>query len=373
MNTLKAAGSSTLNLPKGSYIYSISASTPDSFAAISSDDSLRTFDSSSLKLLSVPAIKTHEEGVTCLKEYGHATEGGPQLLATAGRDGKARLWDVRSGSGKGQPVVEMETAKCVPVLSLACSAETNTIVAGTELASYQAAVVFWDIRSPKEPRLQYVESHNDDVTELQFHPLRNDIVLSGSTDGLVNIYDTNIADEEDALIQVINHGSVHHAGYLSEHAIYALSHDETFSIHPITNPDDPAQEPSPIQFGDVRQSLGCEYVVQILGGSQGRYIAAGNTTQQKLDLIPLVPNPKWQFDQENIWRLPGAHGEEIVRSIYLDEKSQAVFTGGEDGVVRAWRAGEGLLESREGSETPSTKASRAKDKRPKDKERFKPY
>ncbi|GAD98738.1 WD domain protein [Paecilomyces variotii No. 5] len=351
MNTLKAAGSSTLNLPKGSYIYSISASTPDSFAAISSDDSLRTFDSNSLKLLSVPATKTHEEGVTCLKEYGQATEGGPQLLATAGRDGKVKLWDVRSGSGKGQPVVEMETgkfellksmrftmtcigiAKHVPVLSLACSAATNTVVAGTELASYQAAVVFWDIRSPKEPRLQYVESHNDDVTELQFHPLRNDIVLSGSTDGLVNIYDTNIADEEDALIQVINHGSVHHAGYLSENAIYALSHDETFSIHPITNPDDPAQEPSPIQFGDVRQSLGCEYVVQILGGSQGTYVAAGNTTQQKLDLVPLVPNPKWRFDQENIWRLPGAHGEEIVRSIYLDEKSQAVFTGGEDGVV----------------------------------------
>lgn len=110
MNTLKAEGSSTLSLPEGSYIYSISASTPGSFAAISSDDSLRTFDARSLKLLSVPATKTHE-GVTCLKEYGHATEGGPQLLATAGRDGKVRLWDVRSGPGKSQPVVEMETGK----------------------------------------------------------------------------------------------------------------------------------------------------------------------------------------------------------------------------------------------------------------------
>ncbi|KAJ9204550.1 hypothetical protein DTO027B5_4947 [Paecilomyces variotii] len=371
MNTLKAEGSSTLSLPEGSYIYSISASTPGSFAAISSDDSLRTFDARTLKLLSVPATKTHE-GVTCLKEYGHATEGGPQLLATAGRDGKVRLWDVRSGPGKSQPVVEMETAKHVPVLSLACSAGTNTIVAGTELASYQAAVVFWDIRSPNQPRLQYIESHNDDVTELQFHPLHNNVVLSGSTDGLVNIYDTNITDEEDALIQVINHGSIHHAGYLSEHAVYALSHDETFSIHPTTNPDDPTQEPSPIQFGDVRQSLGCEYVVQIIGSSQGTYVAAGNTTQQKLDLIPLVPNPKWRFDQESIWRLPGAHGEEIVRSIYLDEKSQTVFTGGEDGIVRAWRAEDARSESRESSETPS-KSSRAKDKKPKEKERFKPY
>lgn len=47
--------------------------------------------------------------------------------------------------------------------------------------------------------------------------------------------------------------------------------------------------------------------------------------QQKLDLIPLVPNPKWRFDQESIWRLPGAHGEEIVRSIYLDEKVRHLF------------------------------------------------
>jgi hypothetical protein len=35
------------------------------------------------------------------------------------------------------------TAKNAAVLSLACRAETNTIVAGTELASSQAAVVFW--------------------------------------------------------------------------------------------------------------------------------------------------------------------------------------------------------------------------------------
>jgi WD40 repeat protein len=118
MNTLKAAGSSTLSLPEGSYIYSISASTPASFAAISSDDSLRIFDATSLKLLSVPAAKTHEGGVTCLKEYGIATGGGPQLLATAGRDGKVRLWDVRSGAGNGQAVVEMETGKFHLILGL---------------------------------------------------------------------------------------------------------------------------------------------------------------------------------------------------------------------------------------------------------------
>lgn len=114
------------------------------------------------------------------------------------------------------------------------------------------------------------------VTQLQYHPTRSNILLSGSTDGLVNIYDTTIADEDEALVQVINHGSVHHAGFLSEHAIFALSHDELFSVHPATNPDDAAQAPEPVQFGDLRDPLGCEYVAQLCLGAQGMYIAAGN-------------------------------------------------------------------------------------------------
>lgn len=112
--------------------------------------------------------------------------------------------------------------------------------------------------------------------QLQYHPTRPDIFLSGSTDGLVNIYNTTIADEDDALVQVINHGSVHHAGFLTEKTIYALSHDEVFSIHPATDPDEQTQEPDPVQFGDLRQPLDCEYIAQLCIGSQGPYIAAGN-------------------------------------------------------------------------------------------------
>lgn len=102
-------------------------------------------------------------------------------------------------------------------------------------------------------------------------------MLSGSTDGLVNIYDTTITDEDEALLQVINHGSIHRAGFLSEKAVYALSHDEVFAIHPMTDPDS-KDDPSPIQFGDLRQPLSCEYVVQTLAGNQGIFLAAGNAT-----------------------------------------------------------------------------------------------
>ncbi|KAH3009174.1 hypothetical protein KXW60_001498 [Aspergillus fumigatus] len=365
MHTLKATASSSLNLGPGNYIYSITPASPGSLAAIASDDSLRVFDAAGLGRVAVVAAKTHGNGgVTALRRYGSGRD--QQLLVTGGRDGKVKVWDLRAG--KGSAAVEMETARNAPVLSVACCSETNTVVAGTELVSSQAVVAFWDIRSPGTTRLQYVESHNDDVTELQYHPVRNNILLSGSTDGLVNIYDTTITDEDDALVQVINHGSVHHAGFLGERTIYALSHDEDFSVHPATDPDEQAEEPKPIQFGDLRQPLKCEYIAQLCTGSQSAYIAAGHKLDKRLDLVPLIPDP-WRFDQANLWRLPGAHGEEVVRSIYVDEQGHSVFTGGEDGFVRAWKP---VDEDETQGEYSSAKPSRPKEKK-REKERFKPY
>ena len=77
--------------------------------------------------------------------------------------------------------------KNIPILSLACDPGSHTVVAGTELDAYQASVALWlvttscysevlrgnilmfvfrDIRAPGNIRQQYVESHNDDVTEV---------------------------------------------------------------------------------------------------------------------------------------------------------------------------------------------------------------
>jgi WD40 repeat protein len=116
MHILQPAAASSLSLPASSYIYALSAASSSSeegrLAAISSDDSLRIFDSRSLKLLSVASAKTHE-GVTSLKEYrGDASGHGHGLLATAGRDGAIRLWDVRAaGQGLGKAAVEMKTGR----------------------------------------------------------------------------------------------------------------------------------------------------------------------------------------------------------------------------------------------------------------------
>lgn len=45
----------------------------------------------------------------------------------------------------------------------------------------------------------------------------------------------------------------------------------------------------------------------------------------------------WVLDRENTVGLPGAHGEEIIRSFCFFDEEQLVFTAGEDGNVKAWR------------------------------------
>jgi WD40 repeat protein len=193
MHNLQAVASSSLSLPADSYIYGITAAAPGTFAAISSDDSLRVFDAADLNRGAVVSSHTHDGGVTSLRSYA-----GESQLLTGGRDGKVRIWDVRTGG----PVVEMATGesmflfyvfspiflvllfyctcllflfgyplgefcrkdifvsikfwrsiRCIvtnaslarhsPVLSVACNPETNTVVAGTELVSSQAVVAFW--------------------------------------------------------------------------------------------------------------------------------------------------------------------------------------------------------------------------------------
>lgn len=63
--------------------------------------------------------------------------------------------------------------------------------------------------------------------------------------------------------------------------------------------------------------------------------------KQAFELVFLTRNqgqgPKWVLDRENSVGLPGAHGEDLVRSFCFYDEAQMVFTAGEDGNVKAWR------------------------------------
>ena len=101
--------------------------------------------------------------------------------------------------------------------------------------------------------------------------------MSGGIDGLVSIFDSEVQDEDESLLQVVNHGPIHKAGFLSSEAIYALSHDEQFSIHPVTEElGDHENGPPPRRFGDLRPVLSCDYVVDVFSVAGDVFLVAGS-------------------------------------------------------------------------------------------------
>lgn len=136
--------------------------------------------------------------------------------------------------------------------------------------------------------------NNDDITDVHFHPSRRNHLLSGGIDGLVSIFDTDVKDEDDSLLQVVNHGPIHRAGFLSDEVVFALSHDEQFSIHIVTsdaesaipfagslseNANPTTSDIPPVHFGDLRPVLNCDYVIDVLQVNGSAFVATGTHTR----------------------------------------------------------------------------------------------
>jgi hypothetical protein len=93
---------------------------------------------------------------------------------------------------------------------------------------------------------------------------------------LVSIFDTQIVEEEDSLLQAVNHGPVHKAGFLGVSDLYALSSDQNLALHSLTLEDTDTIEPSPNQLGDLRPLVPCEYVIDIFRTGPDHVVACGS-------------------------------------------------------------------------------------------------
>ncbi|KAF2269333.1 WD40 repeat-like protein [Lojkania enalia] len=341
--------SSDLDLPPNSYIYKILSTAPrqnpltyaipDQLAVISSDDSLRFLDPVSLKVLPDGIVKNVNHSVTCLERVD---DPHSNIVATAGRDGLINFWDKRVRN----KVVSIQSPKKL-ISSLVCNDPKNFVAIGIENPDDGPGVspIFvWDQRNVQKPQLELVESHTDTVTDLQLHPDLPTLLLSSSTDGLINIFDTSKPDEEDALYQVINHRSaVARAGFMFPTTnIYAMGTDETISFYALQSQKEDEEEPAPRIMGDVRKQLRCEYLAKMHWIGDEAFIAAGQHSEKYLDLVPVHKNIsagplQYEYDIEKSVRLSGAHGEEIVRDLFTDVHSETTYTCGEDGFVCAWK------------------------------------
>lgn len=314
----RCLGESTLDAPAGTYFYTLAQSGP-TFATIGSDDSLRLFDPS-LKLLH--AARPANAGISCLAPF---TNSG---FATAGRDTQVRCWDLRANAS----ATTISEPKGAGISALAC--HDSLIAVGTESTKEglgDVSVLLYDARNPSAPLRSFLECHTDSITQLAFHPTQPHVLLSGSTDGLVSLFDINEADEDDALQQVLNpRAAVHRAGFLSPTDVFVLTTDEHFAVYNLS-----AETPgSALDFGDARAALECTYVVDVVTSARPPAVVFGNHEREALGVAPLDEAQQWAFGPRI--ELPGAHGEEIVRDLLLLHAEGKAVSCGEDGKVKVW-------------------------------------
>ncbi|RPB04429.1 WD40 repeat-like protein [Choiromyces venosus 120613-1] len=391
---------SNLSTPAGTYIYALTPLSATHLAASTSDSSIITFSKPTLTLTTT--ISHAHTNVTSLTPY----PSSPQTLLTSGTDGLVKLWDLRC-----PPTASLasEIAVGAPVLCASANAQGG-IIAGTEMQERVSKVYVWDGRmlsgEDVKPTWVFAESHGDDVSFVGFAGEEEEAGgggsrwgVSGGMDGLVSVFDLRAGkagagdDDEKALWQVVNVGaSVHRAGFLDAGAggkgewVFGLSTDESLVLGCFDRtPGREEEEEGDVQggvagdVGDVRERLGCEYVVDVLrasgNGTTGGIVVAGNKEvgKQWVDLVPLRwAGSQWGFASEDKVRLQGGHGEEVCRGIWVDEESETVFTGGEDGLVKVWREETSREEGVSEGEKKERKEGR-RERRRREKERFKPY
>ncbi|KAK0555211.1 hypothetical protein OC846_001022 [Tilletia horrida] len=355
-------------------------------------------------------------------------------LYTPSTNGKIAIWDLRSQAlapvgelvGQGAPAPQFERGagsanKPAPAngpayLCAAASEDGYTLAAGTELRGTDAIIDIWDIRKPSEPLFSYCESHSDDVSSLAFCPSsaegyagpsssagsscspRTAILLSGSTDGLMSIFNTSVAqgDEDDAVVRVQNIGAsvakvgwggiasslVRHDGMEVEldedeaakaiaartprglGGAWGVTDMQTMSVFDADNFDFTTLAGFPTRSRtSLMPAYEPDYVIDILAGSrlpsQDQGTALSLWTGDPTGNFALTSIPPAEVVGEaqeagsasrkaaEPWELVAffpagrnAH-EDIVRCVHYDRQLHSLITGGEDGRICFWHMPDG--------------------------------
>jgi len=111
-----------------------------------------------------------------------------------------KLWDCRQSSTKPMMILS-DTSNDKKAKYFNCLAVNSDglVVAGTEQIKFESYLLFWDIRQSGKLQGGYWETHCDDITSVKFKPGSTSHLVTGCTDGMVNILDVSQTDEDEAL------------------------------------------------------------------------------------------------------------------------------------------------------------------------------
>nr|XP_022346016.1 WD repeat-containing protein 89-like [Crassostrea virginica] len=267
-------------------------------------------------------LKGHSNVITGI-QFANTEEN---ILFSSALDQCIKCWDERSG-------------KCVQsfkapgeikgLSSFGINSNDRVIAGGTECltTAEDIHIIFWD-RRKSEIMGSYTESHQDDITQVKFHPSQPDTLATGSTDGLVCVFDISQTSEDDAISWTFNaESSVAKIGWTGERQteVYCITHDDSFFVWDSVEGDDICNKTD--VKDKLQESDSAEYIVDCLY-IDVLYLAMGTHSG---DLILTTASDP----QKIVKTLKGGHTA-TVRCLHWDNSTHTLLTGAEDSLLCKW-------------------------------------
>lgn len=336
------------------YLLDVAAHADGLLATSSSDFTIHLHNKSTLD--SVGQLKGHS-GPLAGVVFSHSS---PDLLYSASADGTVRGWDVRRPAIQVAQVFRSDPSHSYCSFDLSCC---DTIVcAGTaQVNKEDSFMVFWDVRKQGRGLLGvYSESHSDDITQVRFHPRDKDRLASGSTDGLVNVFDLSRGTEDEALLSTCNSNSsasvICWCG-VDYTQLLCLSHDEGLHLWDLRQLD--TDEPLTIYSTLDARSLDDGGAVDYLVGGRWlekaqKLLVVGGKNSGEVHLMECRDKGLGLLRS-----LVGGHTS-TVRCFLWDEAEDSLVTGGEDSQLLLWRTRGEMVTPRKMESRKSQSAVRLK-------------
>ncbi|XP_076237449.1 WD repeat-containing protein 89 [Calliopsis andreniformis] len=265
------------------------------------------------------------------------------ILYTAMNNGQITARDLRA---KGKVVAEFkdstEDGKMKPLSSFDVSCDERLVAGGTEHIGGDAFILFWDTRHTNSKLDNksnllggYWESHMEDVTSLAFHTSKQDVLASGSTDGLINVFDLTQSSEDSALTYSLNtESSVDRIGWLNDDNLWCTTHTHSLQLWDCDGATPYVKfERSSLAVSQNDDPDNC-YIVRfhVSNALEQPFLLAGSSNVKGENLRCLnVINDRLEVSHNLVGN------KQIVRDSWLHEKSGSLITVGEGGLINIWR------------------------------------
>lgn len=161
------------------------------------------------------------------------------ILYCTREDGFCYCYDLRM-HGHVYTFSDDSTGSPKPFTCMDINKNGRMVCCGTEKILADSFLLFFDTRQ-RSLLGGYWESHDDDITDIKFHPTNPDTMLSCSTDGLLNVFDLKQNTEDDALIKSLNteNSASTLTWFRSNNAdhVGCLTHTNDFQIYNVESQD----------------------------------------------------------------------------------------------------------------------------------------